>query len=235
MSAMYRRVSESEDDKFYAMVGAITATPLYDQDTRSVHPAEYFMRICESKGDYSFIYSTAPRSEISGKCWRPVIGQIHAIFPWHTYGKGQGQSGSIFPTHIQLNNMCRMTLGSLDLTARQFVEKIFQADNAVSSSDSISTIILRSLREAGFSGCGEHLELTGGYFFPQTPLTQVDEVLVVIATEVQWVFGAPGLLVKGNGFDINHFSGVGVFVGPIPKVGMSINIGRKGSSTIQRV
>ena len=89
MSAMDRRVSEREDDQFYAMVGAITATPLYDQDGRSAYPAEYFMQICESKGDYSFIYSTAPESEISGKCWRPVISPIHAIFPWHTSGKGQ--------------------------------------------------------------------------------------------------------------------------------------------------
>jgi hypothetical protein len=227
MSAMDRRVSEREDDQFYAMVGAITATPFYDQEARSVHPAEYFMQICESKGDYSFIYSTSPRSEISGKCWRPVIGPIHAIFPWHTYGKGQ--SGNIFRTHIQLNNMCRMIPGSVDPTARQqLVEMWLQADNAVSSSDISSTIILQRLREAGFSGCGDCLELTSGYFFPQTPLTQVDEVRVFVAIDVRWAFGAPGILVKGNSSDIHHFSGVGVFVGLVPRVGMSINIGRIG-------
>jgi hypothetical protein len=231
MSAIDQRVSEREDDRFYAMIGAITTTPFYDQDNRAVHPAEYFMRICESKGDYSFIYSVAPRSEISGKCWRPVIGPIQVIFPWHSFGKGQ--SGSIFPTHIQLNNMCRMIPGSLDPTARLFMEKWLYADSAVSSSDISSTIILQRLREAGFSGCGDHLELTDGYFFPQTPLTQVDEVLVFVAIDVRWVFGAPGILVKGNSSEIHHFSGVGVFVGPVPKVGMSMNIG-KGGSSIQR-
>ena len=121
-----------------------------------------------------------------------------------------------------------MIPGSVDPTARQQVEKWLQYDNAVSSSDISSTIILQRLREAGFSDCGDCLELTSGYFFPQTPLTQVDEVLVFVAKEVRWVFGAPGILVKGNSSDIHHFSGVGVFVGLVPEVGMSINIGRMG-------
>jgi hypothetical protein len=42
------------------MVASITDLPLDRQDDAILHPAENFMRICEEKGDYSFIYCTAP-------------------------------------------------------------------------------------------------------------------------------------------------------------------------------
>jgi hypothetical protein len=223
MAAMDGRRAREADDFFYAMIGAITTSPVDDRGTASVPPAEYFMRVCETKGDYSFIYSTAPRSTIAGRCWRPGAGPLHTILPWHS--SGERQSGSLYPSYLQLNNMCRMVPGMIGLTAKQFVEKFLHVENDAPRSESIQELILRRLQDAGFGGCGEHLELESGYFFPHESLTDLGGVVVVVATEVQWVFGAPGLLLRGNDTDIYTYCGVGVFVGPIPCVGQSINIG----------
>src|SRR5437762_8777672 len=81
MSSMDRRTSERKEDYFNALIGAITAEPLRDRSATALHPAEYFMRLCEEKGDFSFIYSSAPRSNAPGRSWRPLAGPIPAIQP----------------------------------------------------------------------------------------------------------------------------------------------------------
>jgi len=78
---MDRRTSERKEDYFNALIGAITAEPLRDPSATALHPAEYFMRLCEEKGDFSFIYSSAPRSNAPGRSWRPLAGPIPAIQP----------------------------------------------------------------------------------------------------------------------------------------------------------
>jgi hypothetical protein len=99
MSAMVARFSEREEDYFNAMLGAITATPLHTPQDPPLQPAEYFMRVCEAKGDYSFIYSVAPRSQVRGRCWRPFAKSMVAILPWHSWGS---QSGSLLAWHPEL-------------------------------------------------------------------------------------------------------------------------------------
>jgi hypothetical protein len=223
MSVMEARDSTYPDDLLNGMIGAITVASPDDPGDLSPHPAEYFMRICEDKGDYSFIYSTATRSDISGRLWRPVAGPLHAILPWHS--SGTGQSGGIYPTHLQLNNMCRMNPGTISSSARLFLGQFLQVDDAVSSSANITALIIRRLKDAGFKGCGEHIELEAGYFFPQESLLHMDKVVVAVTTEVQWVFGAPGLLMTESDSNIHSYRGVGIFVGPVPEVGHSINVG----------
>src|SRR5439155_12836775 len=107
MSCMDRRTSETKDDYFNALIGAITAEPLRDSSATALHPAEYFMRVCEEKGDFSFIYSSAARSNAPGRSWRPLAGPIPAIQPWHS--SGDGQSGHLHPGYLRLDNMCRLT------------------------------------------------------------------------------------------------------------------------------
>ena len=182
------------------------------------------MRVCEAKGDYSFIYSAAQRSEIPGKCWRPVAGPIPAVLPWHSFG--DGQSGCLYATHLQLDDMCRMIPGAVNSEARKLMDWWLQSGNAGPSTGNIADLILARLRQAGFSGCGEHLELESGYFYPQSTLPRAEEAVVVVAAGVSWTHGAPGLLVIENDTDIHHFCGVGVFVGRVPKAGNSINVGR---------
>ena len=227
MSDMELREAKFPKDRFYAMIGTITTTPADSQSAQSVNPAEYFMQVCEAKGDYSFIYSTAPRSEIPGRCWRPIPDPrepLHPILSWSSYG--ERQSGCTYPTHLQLNNMCRLTIGSISPSARQFIKEWLQSDNTVSLSDTIQISIFCRLKDAGFSGCEKPLELKSGYFFPRSTITDLEKVFVVVATEVRWVHGAPGLLVRDDGTDIYHYCGVGVFVGPVPQTGDSINIGK---------
>lgn len=79
MSAIYQRSVEKSEDHFYSMIGAVTTTPLDSPNDQPIHPSEYFMRVCEAKGDYSFIYCIAPRSDESGSRWRPIVGKIPPV------------------------------------------------------------------------------------------------------------------------------------------------------------
>ncbi|MEJ1962068.1 MAG: HET domain-containing protein [Gammaproteobacteria bacterium] len=119
MSSMDRRFAQEPGDHFNAMLGAITATSP-SADELSLPAAEYFMRVCEAKGDFSFIYSSAPRSDVAGRHWRPQPGPLPALLPWHSFGAGQ--SGVIHPTHVELNHMCRVPQGRMDQKATQFIE-----------------------------------------------------------------------------------------------------------------
>ena len=55
MSIIGQRFSERTDDYFYSMIGSITTTSSQTEESECPHPAEYFMRVCEQKRDFSFI------------------------------------------------------------------------------------------------------------------------------------------------------------------------------------
>ena len=220
MAAIDRRSSERAEDYFNAMIGAITTESPALADL-SLHPAEYFMRICEAKGDYSFIYSTAPRDEAPGRGWRPVAGRMPVVVTW--YGHSERQTACQHPTHLQLNNMCQMLPGSIDSDGRSLIDWWLETDTSTCSSGEVAALILERLREAGFTGCGEHLELEHGYFFPQAPLVHRREV-VAVSAEVAWIHGAPALVLSGDETGMRRFVGVGVFVGRVPKVGQPLDI-----------
>jgi hypothetical protein len=120
--------------------------------------------------------------------------------------------------------MISMTRGSLGAAAMQFIEEWLASDNARPSRGTIPDRILEVLRQAGFGGCGEHLELEGGYFFPQRESRTLDEAVPVVAAGVRWVHGAPGLLVSANAAGVHRCCDVGVFVGPVPRTGECIDV-----------
>ncbi len=222
MSAMDRRFAQQADDQFHALLGAITAEPLDGQDDSRLHPAECFMRVCEAKGDFSFIFCNAPRSAVVGRRWRPVAGPIPAVFPWHSYG--DGQTGALHPTHLQLDGMGRLHAGAVDADAAKLVDWWLQRDSASASSAGVTEALLERLRSGGFTGCGECLQFEAGYVFPQSPLRPDEEPVVVVATGVKWVQGAPALLLRATGTDVYDFRDVGVFVGRVPKDGAPIRV-----------
>ncbi|MDO8310482.1 MAG: HET domain-containing protein, partial [Sideroxyarcus sp.] len=224
MSAMHQRVAERKEDRIYAMLGVITSLPSGGLHDAALHPAEYFMRACEEKGDYSFIYCTAPRSDIPGKGWRPVADQFQPVVAG-LLAPSYGLTGCLKATHLQLDNMSRMSPGTLDSGAMNAIRAFVGSGIAGLSSGDIADVVLERLKQHGFSGCGEHLETENGYFFPQSTLTGSDEIFVVVSKDVQWTNGGPGLLVRSSDTDINHFCDVGAFVGKMPKVGESINVG----------
>lgn len=224
MCGMHGRDSAQPEDLFYAMIGAISTSPAEGPTLPSVSPAEYFMQICEEKGDYSFIYSTASRSEEPGRHWRPKpADRFHAVFPWHCWGKGQ--SACVNPTHIQLNDMWLANPGSITSTAKSSVPDCFKTSDDGPLSDDLPASILQHLRLAGLQGCGDHLELETGYFFSYSPLPQGPDLFVAAATGIQTALGSPGLLLRRNSSEIHDFCGVGMFVGRVPKEGESLNVG----------
>lgn len=224
MSAIYQRAVERSEDHFYAMIGAITTELLDSQDNQSIHPAEYFMRVCEAKGDYSFIYCIAPRSDEPGRRWRPIAGKIPPVLSGVLVA-GSQQAGSIKPTHLQLDNMCRLEPSAINLDGLKSTMAFLHDDSTSLSPDDIAAAIYGRLRQKGFSGCGDYVELEYGFFFPQSTFTRSDDIFVVVSPDVHWTTGASGLLLRSNGTDINQFCDVGVFIGRRPKVGESINVG----------
>ncbi len=220
MSAMQPRFAEREEDRIYAMIGAITVSQSDSVNAAPLHPAEYFMQVCEAKGDYSFIYCIAPRSNEPGKRWRPNAGAIPPILSGVLVGSS-GQTGSPKPTHLQLDNMCRLLPGAVNMDELKSVKAI---DINLTSTDNAKAILAR-LRQKGFSGCGEYVELANGYFFPQSAFTLSDDIFVAVSPDMNWTNGAAGLLLRSTSSGINDFCDVGVFVGRLPKGGESINMG----------
>lgn len=215
MSEMQQRCTAREGDRIYAMIASITDLSSDRLDDAVLHPAENLMRICEEKGDYSFIYCTAPRSDMQGKGWRPVADQMQPVLSG-LLASGAGLSGHLKATHLQLDNMCRMSPGRLNAVTKS-IGGFLQVSTPVA--------ILELLRQKGFTGCGEYLELENGYFFPQSSFTRSKDLFVVASEGIQWMQGAPGLLLRSNGTDINQFCDVGVFIGRLPKVSEPINVG----------
>jgi hypothetical protein len=180
------------------------------------------MRLCEEKGDFSFIYSDAPRDNAPGRSWRPRAGPIPAVQPWHTFG--EGQVGRLHPDHVRLDNMCRMTRGPLGPAADQFLRDWLRADGGDPASGDTPGQILRRLRQAGFAGRGAVIELEAGYFFPRTEGRDAEDLLVFVPVGVRWAHGGPGLLTTQGDAGRHQFRDVGVFVGPHPKSGGPIDL-----------
>ena len=225
MSAMHRRVVERSEDHFYAMTGAITTSPSLDsQGDEPLHPSEYFTRVCEKKGDYSFIYSIAPRSEIPGRHWRPVEGTFPPVLPGLLVS-GDRQRGSTELTHLQLENVSRLAPGSITEDGLKATRWYVQRDCNGLSPDDLASAILERIRKKGFSGCGEHLELENGFFFPQSKIAESDDIFVAISLDVQGTNAGPALLLRSNGTEINDFCDVGAFIGRVPKLGYAIKVG----------
>ena len=224
MSVMDQRVSKRDEDHHDAMIGAITTLPSKSEGDKPLHPSEYLMRVCEEKGDFSFIYSTAPRSEALGQRWRPIEGNFPTVLPGLVIF-GSGQAGFLESTHLQLDNMCRLRPGAITSDGLKAARWFIGDDSGGMSPDGTAFGVLERLRALGFTGCGEYIELKNGYFFPQAMAVSSDEVFVVVSRDIDWVTGGPGLLLSENDKEIREFCDVGAFVGRVPKFGESIKVG----------
>jgi hypothetical protein len=228
MSAMDMRSFERPEDYFEALLGVIGGAD--DTGTASVEAAERFMQLCEAKSDFSFIYSLGARAAVPGRCWRPLPDRLRPILSWHSYG--DGQSGSLLSTHLDLQGLCRMSRGIISADAGEWIGAWLGSDRPDAQSANLAEATLERLRQMGFTGCGEYIELERGYFFPQTADPKAN--IVAVATGVRWVHGAPGLLLESGSGPITHFRTVGVFVGPVPKEGETISIGARTGAALHR-
>ena len=214
MSAMVDRTAGDRDDYFYAMIGAITSDPSADPNDVALSSPEYFMRVCEQKGDFSFIYSSAPRASGDAGGWRPRPGSLLPIVPWPSVG--ERQTGGLHLASLRLHNMTRVALGQLEEAAQTFVHDWLKTVRSPLPPN-IRDAVRETLYRAGFTGCGEYLETRCGLFFPQNPMVEAGNCVVFVATDIFFDFGAPGLLLDPAESGTAGLRGVGVFVGLVPE------------------
>lgn len=224
MTAMSTRFSERSDDHFYSMIGAITKSAPEIQIDETTTSSEYFMKTCEEKGDYSFIYNTAPRNTNLGKRWRPIEGKFPPIVV-ELVIFGNGQPGKVNPTHIELTRMARLAIGPIGpegLKATKahlaMVHRNRPVGSIYSAPSDIAAAILELIRAKGFSGTGRYVEVENGLFFPQAEFEPADDAFIALSTEVYWQGGGPGMLLRANATGVDDFCDVGVFFGRIPKI-----------------
>jgi hypothetical protein len=181
--------------------------------------ANLFMQGCETKGDYSFIYTTAERSKLEGQSWRPVVEDLKPICSWHSWGISQ--PGEIKNGQLELQKMLFLKMGTLNEAAQRFistwVRRLYPGASAPASIESVQ----KCLRVVGFSSENlQALELGSGYFFPQRHWSDEGIVKVFVSSVICWVFGSPAVLVcqESESDDIYRFLCVGVFVGNVSTV-----------------
>ena len=223
MSVMDQRISERPEDHFYAMVGSISATVRINGD-EELSPSEYFMRACERKADFSFIYSTAPRSRLVGRNWRPVEGRFPPVLP-NLITFGNRELGTACPTHVSLENMYRLQRGSVGAEGLKSARWFGRTKDVRKSPEEVASSVLDRLRTLGFTGSGEYLEFETGFFFPQLVSEFSGDVIAVVSSAIHWVTGGPGLLLRISSSGIHEFRDVGAFVGKSPKSGNEIKLG----------
>jgi len=119
MSNMDRRSQLRPEDHFYAMIGVISTARA--SSIGNLEPCEVFMRLCEKKGDFSFIYSAAIRDHTPLRRWRPVSGELPSILPWH--GWGARQDGHLDDDGLRLDEMLVVHPAQPQEMARQFVQQ----------------------------------------------------------------------------------------------------------------
>ena len=222
MTAMVGRTADSpvgrtaDDYFFYAMIGAISSARPEPNDAE-LDAAEYFMRICEEKGDFSFVYSSAPRASDDVGSWRPKpgAGPMPPLVPWPSVG--ERQTGELRSTSLHLHNMARAVSGHLDGAARAFIQDWLQRTVGSSLPPDIGDAVYETLHRVGFTGCREYLETVGGLFFPQNQLGDASNCVVFAATDIFFNFGAPAVLLDPDQSGSARLRDVGVFVGEIPK------------------
>ncbi|KAI0642548.1 hypothetical protein C8Q79DRAFT_917042 [Trametes meyenii] len=223
MSGMDHRTHVSPQNYFYSMIGALTNRPSVRGTNPTVEQlSERFMELCEEKGDYSFIFSSAPRDSRPGHRWRPVPSMLPGLLTWHS--GGAGQRGEKVDGGALLKDVVVLPL-ALDDRDRTKMNKTMQdffhpwlssfGDYVELSSAQRPDICLEEygkqiLECLNFTGDGGWYVTEMGVFYPQRKLPERGEVMVCIAYGVSWVFGAPTMFVVHD--ELEYVPGV--FVGP---------------------
>jgi hypothetical protein len=113
--------------------------------------------------------------------------------------------------------MARVTSGQLGEKARIFIADWLEETVWSPLPSQMGDAVRETLCRAGFTGCGEYVEIVDGPFFPQHSLTDASDSEVFVATDISFNFGAPGLLIDDAELGMAQFRDVGVFVGRVPE------------------
>ncbi|KAK7743104.1 hypothetical protein SLS53_004189 [Cytospora paraplurivora] len=200
MAKMDRRSHGRPEDHFYAMIGAISSH--LASSTGAESACEAFMLICERKGDFSFIYSVAPRTTEPGRRWRPVPGDLPAVLQWDCTGAGE-PGRMIDGGLLLLEEVVKLGLGDLSAEADKFIHDWLdligrQLPKGASPAD-LRVHVFDALRLMGFTGPGESYATTIGLFLPVSHVSQDEVDHVLVSSSLRWIFGSPGLLCCRSG------------------------------------
>lgn len=224
MSNMDRRVQQRREDHFYAMIGAISAERATVM--RKTEPCEAFMRVCERKGDFSFVYSAAKREEMPTRRWRPVPEDLPSILPWH--GWGARQPGRLCDEGLWLDNMHVFHPALPQDEARQFIQQwlaSFWRDHPYPQQN-LKEAVCATLKVMGFVGSPRCVTTTTGYFFPFELVTSDQVISILVSTALRWRPGAPGLISYRDGYEKRVLYTPGVYVGVVEGLAdMSVLVG----------
>jgi hypothetical protein len=204
------RVQGREEDHFYAMIGAISAERA--NSIGKVQPCEAFMRVCEKKGDFSFIYSAAKREDLPLRKWRPVPGDLPSILPWH--GWGTRQPGRLCHDGLWLDDMIVVHQAPPQEEARRFVQQWLTAfwEDRPNSQQNLEENVYATLRVMGFTGSTRCVTTAEGYFFPFEPVSSEQVIYILVSTALKWNMGSPGLVSYKEGHEKILYT-PGVYIG----------------------
>lgn len=215
MAAMEERSSMNGDlnERINVMISVLSDTTI--SNNQSLHsPVDHFFNICNKKGDFSYLFTTNKRSTIPGRTWCPVGEQFTPVLS-NVLTFGDGVSGRLTDTHLEIDNMCCMTIGKDNPVVRA-INTFLRAD--------LPREIFKQLQQLGFTGCGEFMRLEYGYFFPLQSHKPSKKLFVAVPGSLTFDYGAPGLLLRSNEGDIHQYCDTGVFIGKLPINGESINV-----------
>ncbi|KAI0367688.1 hypothetical protein BV20DRAFT_545453 [Pilatotrama ljubarskyi] len=226
MAGMNERTHIAPANYFYSMIGALTTRPSARGTNPSIEElAELFMQLCEQKGDYSFIFSPAPRDSRRGLRWRPIPCLLRSILAWHIVGEGQNgervEGGALLKDVFVLSisggeKMSQHTQDFFRRSVGNFAEYFAFTEGGPerTSLEERGYGILKALK---FSGDGGWYTTEAGVFYPQTQLRAGAAITVCIAQGVRWVFGAPAMAAVTMGSEDDIEYAPGIFIGDLDR------------------
>ncbi|KAH9942792.1 hypothetical protein B0H21DRAFT_867427 [Amylocystis lapponica] len=201
---------------FYSMIGAITQEP----SSRTSNPtleslSEAFMSLCERKGDFSFIFSSADRDDRAGYRWRPQCDILPSILPWHCFGE---QSARRDAQGIWLQNIVTVTVSpTIGSAGRAVVSRWLQnSDLETALEGEIIRQASSTLVEMGFSGSNDVIVTSDGLLYPQRPLPAELPFRIGVARSLRWSgdVASPALVFVAEADHTKYIPGV--FIGVMP-------------------
>ncbi|KAL8243962.1 hypothetical protein R6Q59_010220 [Mikania micrantha] len=204
--------NEGAANYYYAIFGALsnsTEQLVWSSDEAEVTLAEKMMKICESKSDFSYIYSVADRDVVSGRRWRPratVLPPDGSPAPdvlqpplvWHFWG--EAQSGSYDESgRLWLHNMIiihHSASTEMSMVAKKSIMDWLNIPSLSSQvgTDAFARIVHSRIQAIGFRGSVEPVVAAEGLIFAIHPAKQEQVVDFIISNEIRFGSGAPGLV-----------------------------------------
>jgi hypothetical protein len=217
-------------NRLLACMGALSQDVSWGPPTTtSAEIAEKLMSICESNGDYSFIYTSDLRDQRPGMRWRPSpleLGSgettnLNPVANWHTWGT---QIGHRDANSFWLEKMVLLEPAeAIDEEVEKFLERFLYGSKDLQQPDrtiggifrheecedkQLSQVVLNFLHKIGFKGDQEPQVCKTGLFFSQCSLNGRDAVEIYAASGIRWMFGNPGLARWKEGEENMYCAGV---------------------------